>query len=270
MTSPEPGWTPELVALDLDGTLVGPDDTVTPRVAAAVTRAARSAPMVLATGRSLHATEPVSDRLGLDDVLLVCSNGAVLAHRRAGASEVVETVTFDARPAVDLVRTEVPEALFAVEELGLGYRVTAPFPNGELTGDMQVSSLEELVANPVTRVVVRAPQYAPHDFLDLVERIGLHGVNYAVGYTAWLDLAPAGVSKASALESARRRLGVRASGTLAVGDGRNDLEMLAWAAHSVAMGQAPPAVQDAADEVTFSFDDDGVAVVLERWFPPSG
>ncbi len=261
-------WVPSLVALDLDGTLVGPDETVTPAVVDAVGRAARRAHVVIATGRSVHATEPVAAGLGLRDGFLVCSNGAVLARVVDGASEIVNVTNFDARQAVALLRTELPDALFAVEELGLGYRVTAPFPDGELTGDVEVVPLEQLVAEPVTRVVVRAPQYAPHEFLEVVERIGLHGVNYAVGYTAWLDLAPAGVSKASALEAARLRLGVAAGATLAVGDHRNDLEMFAWAAHAVAMGDAPPAVQDAADEVTLPWSEDGAAEVLTRYFPP--
>ncbi len=75
------------------------------------------------------------------------------------------------------------------------------------------------------------------------------------------------MSKASALEVVRERLGVDAGDTAAVGDGRNDLEMLRWATCGVAMGQAPAEVQDAADEVTGAFEDDGLADVLTRWFP---
>ena len=112
-------------------------------------------------------------------------------------------------------------------------------------------------------MVVRSPEHTPEHFMELVERIGLHGVTYAVGYTAWLDLAPEGVSKASALEQVRVELGVDPSRTLAVGDGRNDLEMLAWAARGVAMGNAPEVVRDVADEVAPGVEDDGLAEVLE-------
>ena len=69
--------------------------------------------------------------------------------------------------------------------------------------------------------------------------IGLHEVAYAVGWTAWLDLNPEGVSKGSALELLRRRLHVEPADTVAVGDQRNDIEMLQWAARGVAMGNAP-------------------------------
>ena len=53
---------------------------------------------------------------------------------------------------------------------------------------------------------------------------------------------------------------------LAIGDGRNDVEMLQWAGRGVAMGQAPLEVQEAADDVTATVHDDGVAVELDRWF----
>ena len=57
--------------------------------------------------------------------------------------------------------------------------------------------------------------------------------------------------------------------TAAFGDGLNDLEMLAWATYGVAMGDAVVEVQDAADEVTLTAHEDGVARVLDRWFPMS-
>jgi hydroxymethylpyrimidine pyrophosphatase-like HAD family hydrolase len=61
-------------------------------------------------------------------------------------------------------------------------------------------------------------------------------------------------------------LGVRQVDVLAIGDGRNDIEMLRWAGRGVAMGQAPLEVQEAADDVTETVTRDGVAVELSRWF----
>ncbi|WUI35371.1 HAD hydrolase family protein [Nocardia sp. NBC_00416] len=62
------------------------------------------------------------------------------------------------------------------------------------------------------------------------------------------------------------QLGAPANGTLAVGDGVNDLEMLAWAAHGVAMGHAPEVVRAVADEVCPPVAEDGPATLLARWF----
>ena len=61
----------------------------------------------------------------------------------------------------------------------------------------------------------------------------------------------------------RTVLGVAQEDTVAVGDGRNDVEMLRWAARGVAMGQAPEEVVEAADETTGHVDDDGLADVLD-------
>ncbi len=132
---------------------------------------------------------------------------------------------------------------------------------------MTVTAVEELVAEPVSRVIIRDPDATTEDFVALGARLGLHGTDYVVGWTAWLDLSPVGVSKASGLDHVCAELGVTAADALAIGDGRNDIEMLHWAGRGVAMGQSVDVVREAADAVTASVHEDGAAVELERWFP---
>jgi hydroxymethylpyrimidine pyrophosphatase-like HAD family hydrolase len=260
-----------LVALDVDGTLLSYDGVASDDARAAV-RALTDAGVhvVLATGRSLLATMEAVAEIGLTDGMLVCSNGAVVARLDAEAEagyEVLSVTTFDPAPALRAIALELPGALYAVENLGVGYRVSGAFPDGELAGLVEHVTFDELLAAPVTRVIIRSPHSTPEEFHELVERVGLREVSYAVGWTAWLDLAPGGVSKASALEEVRRRLGVEPFETMAVGDGHNDLAMLQWAARGVAMGHAPEALREAADEVTGTIDDDGVVVVLRSVLP---
>jgi hydroxymethylpyrimidine pyrophosphatase-like HAD family hydrolase len=129
--------------------------------------------------------------------------------------------------------------------------------------------LEELMHREVSRVVVLSPQHNVDEFLGLVSKIGLASVSYAIGYTAWLDISPKGVSKASALETQRQRLGIASEQVLVMGDGRNDIEMFQWAKANgglaFAMGQAPEEVQLEATDVTSSVTDDGVARVLQSF-----
>jgi haloacid dehalogenase-like hydrolase len=179
---------------------------------------------------------------------------------------VVESVTFDARDAVYAVLERVPDALVAVEVVGRGYRTSGAFPPDEITGELWTEPIDSLVAEPVARVIIRDPQSSEQDFLALAAELGLHGINYAVGWTAWLDLAPAGVTKASALASLAERLGVPQEQVLAVGDGRNDGEMLQWAGRGVAMGNAPAELRAAADAVTGSVTENGLVDELDRWF----
>jgi hydroxymethylpyrimidine pyrophosphatase-like HAD family hydrolase len=263
-----PGRPPtRLVALDLDGTVIDRDGALSERVREAVQAVERSGrEIVIATGRSVVATLPVLDQLGLLHGYAVTSNGAVtiqLDPTLPDGYEVVDAVVFDPAPALRVLREHLPNAVYAVEDLGLGFRLTAPFPDGELIGEMTVTPFENLLSEPVTRVVVRSPEHTPEQFLDIVERLGLHGGSYTVGWTAWLDIAPEGVSKAHGLELVAARLGIDATEVLAVGDGRNDLEMFAWAGHAVAMGQAPVEVAEAADAVVATVDEDGLADVLE-------
>ena len=274
------GWRPRLVALDIDGTLlqwvdgVGTThEQITPAVYAAVHRAVDAgAHVVLASGRSPHGMTGVADLLGLDTsasgdgerMWVVASNGAVIF--RYPPLEVVHEETFDAAPAVAAVLEHHPGALVAVEERGVGYRVNRPFPTGELTGEFTIADVADLVSVPVSRVIIRDPEATADDFVRLAERLGLQGTDYVVGWTAWLDLAPVGVSKASGLQHVAAELGVDAADVLAIGDGRNDIEMLQWAGRGVAMGQAIDVVQDAADAVTAGVHDDGVAHELDRWF----
>jgi len=265
---------PLLVALDVDGTVVDHDMVLTDRVRDAVRAvAAAGHHVVVATGRSLVSAQPVLAALGLDTGYVVTSNGAVTSRldpALPGGAEDVEVVTFDPAPALALLSAELPGAAFAVEVPGDDVLVAGPFPDGELDGPLRTVELAELsalVGARATRVVVRSPEHTTQDFVELVGRVGLAGVNYAVGWTAWLDLAPQGTTKASALELVRTRLGVPPERTLAVGDGRNDVEMLRWAGRGVAMGQGPPEVHDAADEVTGSVADDGLADVLEGLLP---
>jgi HAD superfamily hydrolase (TIGR01484 family) len=255
-----------LVALDVDGTLMSYDGVISPEVREAVHAVHEAgAHVVLATGRSAISVVPVALDLGLDTGWVVASNGAVTLRTDPALDrgyEVTETIRFDPEPVLRVLRLEMPDALYAVEDVETGFRVSAPFPADELQGEHRVVSFDELCSEPVTRVVMRSPDSSPQEFHELVERVGLHEVSYAVGWSAWLDLAPGGVSKGTALEALRRSLGVEPFSTVAIGDGNNDLEMLRWAARGVAMGHAADAVRAAADEVTGTIEDDGALAVL--------
>jgi len=255
-----------LVALDIDGTLVDHEQRMTTAVRETVAELRDSgAQVVLATGRSVSAVLPVLAELGLGHGWAVCSNGAVclrLDPQLPGGYEISDVVTFDPEPTLRLLREELPDGLFAVEDLGKGFKVSSPFPFGELSGEVTVVDFEELCSAPASRVTLRAPHLSADDFHALVDRVGLHGVSYAVGWTAWLDIAPEGVTKASALEMLRERVGIARDATVAVGDGRNDIEMLQWAALGVAMEWADEDTRAVADLVTGSVHEDGVVPVL--------
>lgn len=255
-----------LVALDIDGTLLSYDGELSDEVRSAVADVHDAGHhVVLATGRAVHGMLPVAAELGLARGWAVCSNGSVtlrLDPDLPEGYEVEQVITFDPGPALRLMHQEFPDAYFAVEEVGVGFRLNKHFPEGELSGHQVIVGMDELAAEHVTRLVVRSPGHTSAQFHELVARTGLSDVTYAIGWTAWMDIAPQGVTKASALERLRGMLGVGPDRTVAVGDGSNDVEMLTWAARGVAMGHAEPEVRDAADEVTAGIDEGGAALTL--------
>jgi len=260
------GWVPRLVALDVDGTVVAAHSEVRPRVVEAILRTvAAGATVVLATGRSVDELGVIVGALGLSSGYSVCSNGAVLA-RYTPEVEIDEVTTFDAREAALLLREELPSAIVAVEVPGFGYHVTDLFPAGEIHGRQQLTDWANLRFDRVTRVIFRDPAATADDFVALAGSLDFAGLNLCVGYKAWLDIGPAGTSKGSALAGITSRLGLRPADVLAVGDGRNDVEMLTWAGRGVAMGNAPADVRLLADDITAPVEQDGLAIELERWF----
>lgn len=264
MTARGAGWRPKLVALDVDGTLVDSNNDMSPAVREAVL-AIRDAGIetVISTGRAIPGVLDTTGKLGFTEGYAIASNGAVVFTY--DPVQILEAVTFDASDAVRRVLELVPDAIVAVEEIGVGFRVNRPFPEDEISGHFSVEPIDSLIGEPVTRVVIRSTDHTAAEFSAIVDDLGLTGTNYFIGYSAWLDLAPDGVSKASGLEYLTERLGVDRADVLAVGDGNNDREMLSWAGRGVAMGHAPDSLKAVADAVTGSVTDDGLVEELTKY-----
>ncbi len=255
---------PRLVALDIDGTLVDGDGVVRDDVHAAVSRiVAAGVPVVLSTGRGWTSTDIIFEQLQLPPGWAVTANGAMVVTYPP--LKVVSEIRFDPADSIAKVAKAAPNAIIGVQE-GLRWRVTRPFPDGELHGDVVVESLEELASRPVSRIVIRDPDSSEEVFNEMTQSLGLHEVAYFIGWSAWLDIAPKGVDKAHGLQRVVDALGLTAADVLALGDGNNDIEMLQWAGRGVAMGDASDSVKTAADHVTGCFDNGGTAEELSRWF----
>jgi 5-amino-6-(5-phospho-D-ribitylamino)uracil phosphatase len=258
-----------LVALDVDGTVMREDGVITDAVVAAVRAVADAGhEIMLSTGRSAASTVPLLDTLGITPRYLVCANGAITLERSSddpSGYRRVHVETFDPTEVLQTVHGALEGAAFGVEDETGSYLIAGPFPSGSITAPTTAVTFDELLHTVASRVVVISPGHDLDDFLQVVERMGLHKVSYNVGWTAWLDIAPDGVNKSVALERVREWLDIPRSRVFAAGDGRNDIEMLRWASTSgrgVAMGQAPEDVIEAAGELTQGVLDDGLAIAL--------
>ena len=125
---------------------------------------------------------------------------------------------------------------------------------------------DELIANPVVRVIVRSDDHVEEGLGPVVEHLDMHSIAFGVTDVAWLDLGIKGVTKATGLQSLCSRLGIDRSEVLAIGDSMNDIEMLQWAGYSVAMAHARPDIRALADHVTSGGPGSGVIEVLDALY----
>ncbi|NKV88676.1 Cof-type HAD-IIB family hydrolase [Rhodococcus hoagii] len=265
---------PSLVASDVDGTLIDDDERVTARTRAAVRAVVESGtPFVLATGRPPRWLAPVVDGLGFAP-LAVCANGAVLydaaTDRVLSASTLsVETLAWLA----DLVDYELPRAGLAAERIGTSAHdtataqfVSAPgYEHAWLNPEHTEMAPEDLLSAPAVKMLIRLPGASSADMAARLRP--LVGERADLTYSTnngLIEVSAPGVTKASGLKLMAQHVDVLHDHIVAFGDMPNDIPMLAMAGHGVAVENAHPEAKAAADEVTATNSDDGVARVLER------
>lgn len=260
---------PGIFAADVDGTLLRAPRTVTPAVRGRLASLVELGwEFVIATGRDLLGAEAAFRQTGLQRGWLICANGAVTAYVDGPNVDVTSVVAFSAALGIDPLLHRIPDARFAVERVGVGFAVNQPFPDGELQGDIEVLPIEELRKMSTPRLVTRALDLSLAEFSQVVQDAGLSGIEYSVGIHPWLDVTSPGRSKASALEEVRHQLGVPIESTVAVGDGSNDLDMIRWAGLGAVTRDASPVLHAAADLVVGSYEEDGVAQLVDRILAP--
>lgn len=273
------GWTPKLIASDIDGTFINDAERVPPELAELVGSLDGRAQFVLATGRPYRWIEPVVQQLRVRP-MCVCSNGAVIFD--SATSTVIKAIELEPETMKEFAR----QAQLALADAGgasVAVELAEPIdlPQGrsnyllgngfldafESTEGIALSD-EEVLARPAVKMLLRnchltaAEMYervAPAVSADLAE------ITFSIE-EGLLEISPKGVHKAAGLAYLTEFFGIDAQDVVAFGDMPNDIEMLSWAGLGVAMGNAADVVKQAADEITGSNNEAGVAQVLSRWF----
>jgi hydroxymethylpyrimidine pyrophosphatase-like HAD family hydrolase len=261
-----------LFATDLDGSFLRSDGTVSERTRSAVRRAhAAGHHVIYATGRPINIMDDVVDAAQHAPVSIL-ANGAHIVDLATRTDIRVDLIQPEQLAlAVDAVRSVHPDAIFAVRATDWfghtrDYQSDYPIPPGA-----RVAHIDELIGEPVMKLLFRLPGLTPESLQLLEERAGRHvSVTYgstpgALSGATLIEAMAYGVTKASALVVVAERFGIDQCDVVTFGDNRNDVEMLAWAGLGVAMANGSAVAKAAADEVTLTNDDDGVAIVIERF-----
>ncbi len=261
-------WRPRLIASDMDGTLLRWDDTVSDATVAELERwRSDGVPVVLATGRPPRWMRRIRDVLGYGTA--VCCNGAVLMdlerfeifEEEALLPDVLEAVTVE-------LRRRQPDTWFAVE-YGLVFRhepIYRPRWDVDAPG-VSEATLDELVAQPVAKLLARHEHLTRDEFVALVEDVvGDRATVTNSSTDALAEISAAGVTKASGLAKVAARHGVGPEDVVVFGDMPNDIAAFEWVraagGRAVAMAHAHPDLMAVATDVTGTNEDDGVAAFL--------
>jgi len=262
-----------LVALDIDGTLVGEDLVVGDRTRAAVGRAIEQGVAVsLVTGRMASSAFRFAHALGLRGPIVAYQGGLarsipepgsarvgrLLWHRPLAAAVAREAIGWSRAHGLDPHVNHLERFILRADDPRADDYSAFMGARAELVPD-----LLEAVRHPVTKVLAVGDEHRPLEVLAEARAAFSGRADVTISHPRFLEFVAPGVSKGGAVRRLARRLGVPLAQTMAIGDQYNDLEMLSVVGHGVAMPSAPPAVLEAARYVAPPVGDEGAAAMVE-------
>jgi Cof subfamily protein (haloacid dehalogenase superfamily) len=260
-----------MIASDLDNTLLTSAKAISPRTNQAISDAHAAGLILLtATGRQL-ATMP-QQVLDTDIGYAVASNGAVGFDFERELVMFTELLSVAAQQAVvDYLSQRAPGVAFSAGRgTGDTFYSQPEYLDQVLSREklhdrraVVVADLPTVISEPTIKLVVRHPEFTPDELLAMLDESGLSGFHATTSGAPFVEIAAGGINKATGLAQVCAELGLGADEVMAVGDAKNDVEMLEWAGIGVAMANARPEAKAAADFEIPSNEEDGLAQMIE-------
>ncbi|MFZ3131525.1 MAG: Cof-type HAD-IIB family hydrolase [Desulfosporosinus sp.] len=260
-----------LVAMDLDDTLLRDDRTISPRVVEAIQKAqAQGVKMTIATGRMSISARPYAEQLGLD-VPVITYHGAMIQQALSG--DILFRRVIPSALAAKIVRDVAGRGFYA--QIYLKDRVFTPELNGWTRKYERIASvppeqgdLASLLAQEpegAEKILLMAKEADLDRLAPLLRQRYGEKVHITKSKPCFLEIMDGSVDKGVALAALAERFGIDRSEVMAIGDSYNDVEMINYAGLGVAMGNARLEIQNQADIITASNEEDGVAEAIERY-----
>lgn len=271
--APAPEFPIRLIALDIDGTIIGDDGIIGPRTRAAIRAAMdRDIAVSLVTGRMVSSAMRFARELGLTEPVVGYQGGLIRAMPEPGSRRLGRMLVHTALPA------EVARRIVAwTRDQGFDphlnhlerFILRADDPGADdysafMGSDAElVPDLVEAIVHPITKVLAVGVPPAPVASVERAREAFAGMADVTISHPRFLEFVAPGVSKGRAVAYLARRLRVPLGSALAIGDQWNDLEMLAASGHGAAMPTAPDGVRAVARYVAPPLEEEGAAQMIE-------
>jgi Cof subfamily protein (haloacid dehalogenase superfamily) len=262
-----------LLALDLDGTLMGPDLVISQEVKRAITRAkAQGIVVTVATGRVFNATLPFIEGLGIDGPI-ICYQGALVRH--PVSREIYDHTSVPGALAADVVERLQRSGIFVMafidektcvtdRRLELDFYLSF-HPGGEADVVIEPDLVRRVRHTPPTKLQFVADPLVVEQELAALSAQFTDTLSIVRSHPHFGEVTAPGITKGAALATLAARLGIASEDVIAIGDQENDVSMLVWAGLGLAMGNAPLEVRELADAVIPPVAESGVAWAIENY-----
>lgn len=271
--APRPILPIELIALDIDGTLIGDDLTIGPDTRAAVRAALdRGVVVSIVTGRMVSSAMRFAREMGLGAPVVGYQGGLIRAMPEPGSKRIGRLLyhrPIQARTAREIVEWARDHGLDPHINHLERFILRADDPNADDYSAFMgaraelVADLPGSIRHPVTKVLAVGEPPSPIELAPLARARFLGRADVTISHPKFLEFVAPGVSKGRAVRWLARRFRVQLGAVLAIGDQWNDVEMLAEVGHGAAMPSAPTGVQSVARYIAPPLAEEGVARMIE-------
>lgn len=260
------------IVLDLDGTLTNSKKEISPANLAALMKAQQKGiKIILASGRPTFGIVPLARQLQMEqyDSYILSYNGGKVIHYPSGKVIYQSVLSLDLIPQLYAAAKEQDVTIISYEQQ---YILTENPDNPYIAIESRLNKMEvkkvdnfiDAIQMPVPKcLIVGEPGRLESLEQQMQQQFG-EQMNIFRSEPFFLELMPPNIDKAYSLNKLLEHLGCTAQEMIAFGDGFNDLSMIRFAGMGVAMANAQPIVKEAADYITLSNDEDGVADALEK------
>lgn len=262
-----------MIVLDLDGTLTNDNKEITPRTFDSLMEAQRrGVRIVLASGRPTYGIVPLARELNLEeyDGYILAYNGGSIISCRTGETVFNQVLEPSLVPLLhkEAVAAGMEILTYQGEAIAASHKKNKYVLHEAFINKMPVIEYEDFpsqVRHPVNKCLIVGDPKPLHELEKALagKYPGTLSVYRSSGF--FLECVPPGIEKSNSLDKLVTSLGLDRSEVIAVGDGYNDIGLIRYAGLGVAMANASREVQDEADYITWSNQEDGVAHVVGKF-----